>query len=326
MSEDRSASTTASSTGVRRTWKDVPERVKVEIERRAGSPVVAAEPQTGGFSPGLASILRFADGSSLFVKGAGPEINPDTPGIYRREAMIAPLLPESAPVPRIRWSLDEGEAGWIVLAFDVIVGRQPRIPWVEEDIALVVDSICRLGDALTPSPISAEIVGGTDEQWGLHAIRRWPRVQADFLDRADDWTRRNIDRLITLEAASPAACAGETLLQVDMRADNLLITGEGVVVVDWPQARVGAAWIDPAAMAPSVALQGGPAPQDFLGRFPSANRALAESIDAFVAMMSGYFTYQGMQPDPPGLPTVRAFQRAQGEIARDWLKQRTGWE
>ena len=307
---------------MRRTWSDTPARVKAEIERRAGSAVVAAESQTGGFSPGLASILRFADGSSLFVKGAGPEINPDTPGIYRREAMIAPLLPESAPVPRIRWSFDEGEAGWIVLVFDVVEGHQPRIPWVEEELDLVVDALCRLSEALTPSPISAEIVGRTDEHWGLHTIKRWPKVQADFLDRVDDWTRCNIERLIALEAASPAACAGETLLQVDMRADNIIITGDGVVVVDWPQARVGPGWIDAAAMAPSVALQNGPEPEDFLRRFSSANLASPESIDAFVAMMAGYFTYQGMQPDPQGLPTVRAFQRAQGDIARSWIQQR----
>jgi hypothetical protein len=325
MTEDRSINPTVPVTGVRRTWPDVPGRVKAEIERRVGSAVITTEPQSGGFSPGLASILRFADGSSLFVKGAGPEINPDTPGIYRREARIAPLLPISAHLPRIRWSLDEGDAGWIVLAFDVVIGRQPHIPWIGKELDLVIDAMGQLGSDLTPSPIPAEIIGRTDEHWGLHTIKRWPKVQSDFLDRADDWTRRNLERLIALEAASPAACAGETLLQVDMRADNILITNEGVVVVDWPQAKVGAAWIDAAAMAPSVALQNGPDPEDFLRRFPSANQASPESINAFVAMMAGYFTYQGMQPDPPGLPTVRAFQRAQGEIARGWIKQRTGW-
>ena len=28
---------------------------------------------------------------------------------------------------------------------------------------------------------------------------------------------------------------------------------------------------------------------------------------------------------PPGLPTVRAFQAAQGVIALEWLRQRLGW-
>ncbi len=30
-------------------------------------------------------------------------------------------------------------------------------------------------------------------------------------------------------------------------------------------------------------------------------------------------------PDPPGLPTLRAFQLGQGLVALDWLRRRTGW-
>jgi hypothetical protein len=33
---------------------------------------------------------------------------------------------------------------------------------------------------------------------------------------------------------------------------------------------------------------------------------------------------RGRMPDPPGLPTVRAFQRAQGEVALGWLRTRLG--
>jgi hypothetical protein len=41
--------------------------------------------------------------------------------------------------------------------------------------------------------------------------------------------------------------------------------------------------------------------------------------------VAGYFTRQALLPDPPGLPTVRAFQAAQGSQARAWLRRRTGW-
>jgi len=34
----------------------------------------------------------------------------------------------------------------------------------------------------------------------------------------------------------------------------------------------------------------------------------------------------GHLPPPPGLPTVRAFQAAQGTAALDWLRQRIGRE
>ena len=34
--------------------------------------------------------------------------------------------------------------------------------------------------------------------------------------------------------------------------------------------------------------------------------------------------YEAVQPSPPGLPTLRAFQDAQGSVAREWIAQRTG--
>ncbi|WP_212648315.1 hypothetical protein [Deinococcus hopiensis] len=46
--------------------------------------------------------------------------------------------------------------------------------------------------------------------------------------------------------------------------------------------------------------------------------------NALLASVAGYFTERALQP-PPGLPTVRAFQAAQGEIARAWLGRLTGW-
>ena len=35
--------------------------------------------------------------------------------------------------------------------------------------------------------------------------------------------------------------------------------------------------------------------------------------------MAGYLTERSLQPPPPGLPMLRRFQAAQGEVARRWL-------
>jgi len=48
-------------------------------------------------------------------------------------------------------------------------------------------------------------------------------------------------------------------------------------------------------------------------------------VTAVVAALDGYFTYQSRQPDPPGLPHVRAAQAAFGHVTRRWLRTRTGW-
>jgi hypothetical protein len=44
-------------------------------------------------------------------------------------------------------------------------------------------------------------------------------------------------------------------------------------------------------------------------------------VAALVCAMAGYLTERSLQPPPPGLPTLRAFQAAQATIAREWLAQ-----
>jgi hypothetical protein len=41
--------------------------------------------------------------------------------------------------------------------------------------------------------------------------------------------------------------------------------------------------------------------------------------------LAGFFIGHGTRPPPPGLPTIREFQLAQGRTALDWLRTRTGW-
>lgn len=48
----------------------------------------------------------------------------------------------------------------------------------------------------------------------------------------------------------------------------------------------------------------------------------AEAVDTVVVALAGYFTRQALLPPPPGLPTLRAFQAAQGVIARAWVADR----
>lgn len=108
-------------------------------------------------------------------------------------------------------------------------------------------------------------------------------------------------------------------MHTDIRADNLLLTSGGVVIVDWPHACRGAALVELLAFAPSVAMQGGPRLADLLGRSKAGQRARPRSVAALLCAVAGYLTRQALRPPPPGLPTVRAFQAAQGGIARRWL-------
>jgi hypothetical protein len=49
-----------------------------------------------------------------------------------------------------------------------------------------------------------------------------------------------------------------------------------------------------------------------------------DAVTTVLTAVAGYFVYRGGLPPPPGLPTVRAFQAAQGRHAVDWLRVRLG--
>ncbi len=310
--------------GLRLQWGDVPEPVRAAIERRLGSPVAQAVSQPGGFSPGVAARLRTASGERIFLKAVGPEPNPSSRASHLREARIAAALPPGAPVPPFLWALRR--QGWVALAFQEIDGRQPAQPWRADELGRVLEAINALSACLTPSPIPSRLAGRA-RRWGPVQRREWRQLRDDrdgVRQDLDPWSRRHLEALVRLERAAPAAVDGETLLHLDLRADNLLLTADRVLVVDWPHARLGAPWLDAVFFAPSVTMQGGPPPEDILARVPAATGAAPEAITAAVAVVAGFFTRQALLPPPPGLPTLRAFQRAQGEVARAWLARRTG--
>ena len=279
------------------------------IEERLESIVVEAVTQPSGFSPGLAARLRLDDGRRVFVKAVSEAANPDSPEMHRREARIVAALPASVPVPRLLWTYDE--AGWVALAFEDVDGRHPGAPWTEGDLALVVEALKKMAVDLTPSPIATEVTASGAFK---RDINGWRIALERGEERLDRWCLKHLERLADLESLAPAAAAGETLLHFDTRADNLLIAGDRVFVLDWPSARIGAAFVDWLIMAPSVAMQGGPAPDDFMTRFDISGVS-RQDFDAILCSTAGYFLVRALEPAPQGLPTVRAFQAAQGKIA-----------
>jgi Ser/Thr protein kinase RdoA (MazF antagonist) len=224
-----------------------------------------------------------------------------------------------------------------------VAGRQPTVPWQDDELELVLAALDRLTAALTPVPVPvgpavpavAARLGADFTGWRVLA-----RTPGD--DRLDPWSRAHLAELAALEATWERHAAGDTLLHADLRADNLLLSragagerlsdvradgrlsGDGdadpqVVVVDWPHACRGAAFVDLVCFAPSVAMQDGPGPPELLARSRAGRKASRESVAAVVCALAGYFTERSLQPAPPGLPTLRAFQAAQGEVTCRWL-------
>lgn len=298
--------------------------MRAAIEDRLGAPIRVATDQPSGFSPGVAVRLELEGGRKAFIKAVHPSANPSSPGVHRREAIVLNAMPASAPVAHLLWVIDEGTEGWVVLALEHIEGTQPEVPWQPTELDRVLSAMDDLATALTPTPIPRALVGDAVDIFAP-ATDGWASVAGDSPNGLDDWSLRHLERLATLEAGIAEATRGETLVHLDIRADNLLLTADGVRIVDWPHARVGQPFVDLVWFAPSVSMQGGPDPQDLLARYPAARGVDPEAIDSLIAAVAGYFTIDALRPDPPGLPTLRAFQAAQGVVARRWLADRRGW-
>jgi hypothetical protein len=101
----------------------------------------------------------------------------------------------------------------------------------------------------------------------------------------------------------------------------MLLTGDRVVIVDWPYACRGAAFVDVVLLAPSVAMQGGPQPAELTAMTRAGRSADRHAMTAVVCALAGYFTQRSLTPPPAGIPTVREFQAAQGQITRRWLTE-----
>ncbi|MDX6364387.1 MAG: hypothetical protein QOC85_3397 [Streptomyces sp.] len=305
--------------GVRTAWEALPGAVKDAVAELLGAPVTVAVTQTGGFSPGVAARVTTAAGRRAFVKAVSAETNPDSPAMHRAEARHAAALPAEVPAPRLLGSYDDGT--WVALVFEDVEGHQPHVPWRDDELTRVLDAVAELGRALTPSPVDAPPIAESSAD----AFGGWRRMTdaGDTGEGLDAWTRSHLRELAELASPWARFASGDTLAHGDLRADNILLTATGrVVFVDWPHAVRAAPWFDLLAMLPCVRAQGGPDPQELFAAHPLGRAADPDGVTATLAAVAGYFVRQSRQPAPPGLPTLRPFQRAQGDAALEWLRKR----
>ena len=131
-----------------------------------------------------------------------------------------------------------------------------------------------------------------------------------------------LPRLQALSRRARHCLDGDTLVHSDLRADNVLVTPGGAIFVDWPWACRGPAWLDTLLLLIEVRRHGGHDVDALLAASPSAAVAHPDDLTAVLAGVAGYFLDAARRPAPRGLPTVRAFQRVQGEDLLEWLELR----
>jgi len=299
--------------GVRIRWPELPGAVRARVEETiGGGPVVEARSQAGGFSPGTADRVRTASGRRAFVKAVSPAINVRSAELARQELLVTAALPEHAPTPRMLGGFDDGD--WVVLVLEDIDGVHPRTPWVESEIDAAVTGLGELAGALTPAPLTG-VPQAADHL--ADDFAGWDKVAADPPADLDPWAAGHLPRLRSAAARGLTAIrTGATLVHCDIRADNILIgPGGRMIFVDWPWGCVGPAWLDRLLLAINVLVHGGDPDRVLAGVDP-------RTATDVIAAIAGFFHHIYRLPPPPGIPTVRAFQKSQADALLPWLRER----
>jgi aminoglycoside phosphotransferase (APT) family kinase protein len=153
----------------------------------------------------------------------------------------------------------------------------------------------------------------------------WARLRADPPPGLNPWAGRRLDELVARAERALAALAGDTLVHLDVRADNLLLTPDGTVtLVDWPHAARGPAWFDTVLLLINVRLYGGHDTQALLVDLADRSGADPEDLLGVLVGWAGFFADAARLPPLRGLPTLRAFQQAQADAVLSWLTELMG--
>jgi aminoglycoside phosphotransferase (APT) family kinase protein len=247
--------------------------------------------------------LVLADGTRAFAKSAWLEPSVTWMRGEREvyECVSGPFMPRL-----LGW--EDGERPLLVLE-DLTEGAYFPPPWRPGDVEAVLATLAELAEApgrgLPPFP----------ERWP-----QWTAVADDpapFLSlgmASSEWLERALPELLAAESA--VTFAGTAVLHGDVRSDNLCIRGDRAVLVDWNHACLGNPGFDVAAWLPSLALEGGPQPDEVADA----------AVSRFAVAIAGFFAARAGLPPHEGAPLVRGFQLAQLRVALPWACRVLGIE
>jgi hypothetical protein len=307
----------------------VPREIKDDVARILGSPVARAARVYGGYAPSATFRMVLANGRPAFFKGVNAQSNDYMRGALPREERVYRELEGYIHpwAPAFLGSFKRND--WHVLLLED-VGAQTMPPWSPAKARRSARSFARFHATTHGRPLPRWLSrkehhdiagywrrlaesGELAKPAGL--ARRRAEEAREWLDVALPLLRENAERLAGLRPP-------HSLVHFDTRSDNTRLQGEQLRMFDWNFASVGPHEVDAAAFAQATEAEGGPSAEQILGWYAEIMPLRDTHLDAAVAGIAAYFADKAWRPPIPGVPRVRAFQRAQLKVSLAWAARR----
>ncbi|PSL05439.1 phosphotransferase family enzyme [Haloactinopolyspora alba] len=291
--------------GERTAYTDVPARVRGWVDTCLGDEVVHATGHAGGMSPGCAARVRTRGGGTAFVKAVGPELNPDTPSLFRREIDVLEALEPAPYRPATIATYDDGN--WVAVMLEDVDGRYPDLNDTG-DFDAVWTTVLRQSAELTPAPagLAVRTLPDVVARWSA----RWRSIAEDPAAYLPPWAAARFGRLDARVRTLRERLPVTSLCHWDVRDDNLLIRPDGtVVLLDWGMACLGPAWADLFFLSLSWVES-----PEFDARMRTVPQAPDDDVVTDLLLMFGAAqAWTARQPARPGLPAMPEFCRRDAE-------------
>ncbi|NKB69851.1 MAG: hypothetical protein GKR89_22490 [Candidatus Latescibacteria bacterium] len=230
--------------------------LRQQVEAHMGKKAVAWKRPECGLTQAQRFVVKFADGSGVFVKAA---VDDQTQQWLQVDHLVMSSVGAAWAPQVLGWI--QGEAGHsILLIEDLGAAHWPAdqwpVNWRAGQMDILLDALQHL--AAVRAPQGLPVASGSSALWRQIEANPDAFLQLDLCSRP--WFDRALEALV--QAEETIDIGGDRLVHNDVRSDNLCFLGQRLVLVDWSQAFAGHADFDRAAVLPGLHLEGGPEPYD----------------------------------------------------------------
>lgn len=309
------------------TWQSLPLAVRQQVETVLEARVIRAGRVWGGYSPTPTFRLALAGGKKAFFKGTSQLTNDFARAALVSEARVyrelSPLI--SAWMPGFFGEFQFKD--WYILLLEDL-GPKSVPPWTPLKTRLVSCGLADFHNATCEKELPAWIprVSQHTAKLNWHRVARNTSgleaiavTAGDRNKEAYNWLQSVFPLLSSLTEDMAGLPGSPVLLHGDVRSDNLRLVGGNLRLFDWPFVTVGTAEWDLVEFAQTVRVEGGPGPEKVVDWYSQRYPVNPETLTAYISWWAAFFAERFWQPEIPGLPRLRPFQRQQLRVLLDWL-------